>query len=77
MGIFTSAELDEQITAYKDALKAVASGQSVRMNTGGSDRMLTMADLPEIRNTLTWLANEKSALQGKSVTVIVSGRPAR
>lgn len=77
MGIFTAAELDEQITAYKEALKAVASGQSVRMNTGGSDRMLTMADLPEIRNTLTWLASEKSSLQGKSVPVIVSGRPAR
>lgn len=77
MGIFTAAELDEQIAAYKEALKAVASGQSVRMNTGGSDRMLTMADLPEIRNTLTWLANEKAALQGKSIPVSFSGRPAR
>lgn len=77
MGIFTSAELDEQITAFKAALLAVSKGKSFRMNTGGSDRTWTSEDLPEIRATLQWLANEKSALLGTAVPVTVIGRPAR
>jgi hypothetical protein len=77
MGIFTSAEIDTQIAAYKAALLACASGQSYRLSNGIVDRSFTQNDLPEIRNTLTFLAQEKAALQGKSIPCIVSGRPAR
>jgi hypothetical protein len=77
MGIFTSAELDTQISAYKAALLACASGQSYRLSNGIVDRSFTQNDLPEIRNTLNWLAQEKAALSGISVPYIVSGRPSR
>lgn len=77
MGIFTSTELDEQIAAYKAALLAVSKGKSLRTSSGGHERTWTSEDLPEIRNTLTWLAQEKATLQRKSIPCIVSGRPAR
>lgn len=58
MSIFTIAELDEQIAAYKAALKAVAVNQEYSI--GG--RRFSRADLPEIRNTLEWLDAERSRL---------------
>ena len=63
MAIFTSAELTAQMTAWKAALLACAGGQSYNM--GG--RMLTRADLPEIRTTLEWLdklMSEASVVSG-------------
>lgn len=61
MSIWTSAELDEQISTWKAALLAVASGQSF---THPSGRQLNKADLPEIRKTLTFLGAEKDRLSG-------------
>jgi len=75
--LFTSAELDAQIAAYKQALLDVASGQSVRLQSGGSDRLLTMADLPEIRNTLTYLQGEKAKIAGVSGPQFIPARPRR
>ena len=73
MSIFTLAEIEEQITAYKNALKACAAGQEVQVD---GERM-TRADLPEIRKTLSWLGDEKRALQGSRSAVTVIGRPSR
>jgi len=56
MSIFTFSELDEQIGAFKAALKAVAVNQEYSI--GG--RRFTKADLSEIRRTLEWLAAERS-----------------
>lgn len=75
--LFTSAELDTQIAAYKQALLDVAGGQSVRFQSGGSDRMLTMADLPEIRNTLAYLQSEKAKTGGVSGPQFLPARPRR
>lgn len=58
MAIFTIAELDEQIAAYKAALKAVAVNQEYSI--GG--RRFTRADLGEIRSTLEWLDAQRSML---------------
>lgn len=71
MSVFTLAEIEEQLTAYKAALIACAGGGSYRVNRGGVDKMWTSADLPEIRKTITWLNQEKQAL------LPMSQRPAR
>lgn len=77
MAIFTLAEIDEQMTVWKTALHTVSLGQSYRINTGTTDKTLTMADLPEIRNTLKWLDRERRGLSSKRGPVAVLGRPAR
>lgn len=77
MAIFTLPEIEEQMTAYKAALKTVSLGQSFRMNTGTVDKLWTAADLPEIRKTLSWLESEKQTLHAKRGSVSVIGRPAR
>lgn len=74
MTIWTASELDEQISAWKDALKTVAIGQDFYDSTG---RRLTYADLPEIRKTLKFLEGEKNRLNGDSGPVFVSGRVRR
>lgn len=77
MAIFTLAEIDEQTTYYKAALKAVSMGQSFRQNTGVSDRTWTGADLPEIRKTLAWLDGERAKVLSRRGPVSVTGRPQR
>jgi len=77
MAIFTLEEIDEQITAWKTALKTVSLGQSFRINTGTTDKTLAMADLPEIRSTLKFLENERRGLIGSKGPVFVQGRAAR
>lgn len=77
MAIFTLAEIDAQMAVWKEALQVTSGGQSVRITTGGIDRTLTMADLPEIRNTLKWLETERRSLIGKRGPVSVIARPAR
>ena len=75
MALFTSTEIDEELTLWKAAFSAVSQGQEFDM--GGEK--LTRAHLPEIRRTLKWLYQEKTALS-EGLTVgpqIVTGRPAR
>ena len=61
MAIFTSEELIEQISAWKGALLAVSASQSYTI----SNRTLTKADLPEIRNTLIFLEKRLTNLHRK------------
>lgn len=77
MAIFSLTEIDQQMTLWKTALSTVSLGQSYRMNTGTTDKTLTMADLPEIRNTLRFLENERRGLVKSKGPVAVQGRPAR
>lgn len=56
----TQARLD----AYKAAELAVLKGQSVRYG----ERMLTMADLSEIRKAIAQLTAQLTAEQGRSIT---------
>jgi hypothetical protein len=73
MAIFTSEELTEQISAWKAALLAVAASQSYTI----SNRTLTKADLPEIRNTLTFLEKQKDATAGRTGPHFAAGRVRR
>lgn len=56
MAIFTPAELDEQIAAWKAAYLAVSQGQEYMI----AGRRLTRVDVVEIKNQLTWLDRLKS-----------------
>jgi hypothetical protein len=75
MAIFSAAEIEEQITAYKAALLALASNQSYTI----LGRTFTRASLPEIRATLEWLNKEKTIMDaGVSAGMqTLPGRPAR
>jgi 3-deoxy-D-arabino-heptulosonate 7-phosphate (DAHP) synthase class II len=77
MAIFTLAEIETQIAAYKAALLAVANGKSFQMQAGGSARTWTSEDTPEIRRTLEWLDSERTRLTIGSGPQILVGRPAR
>ena len=58
MAIFTAAELDGQITAWKSAFTALSSGQEYTIG----DRKLRRVDLPEVRSTLEWLEGQRTTL---------------
>ena len=73
MSIFTLPQVEEQLTEYKAALKAVSAGQEYVIDFGNGRRALTRADLPEIRRTLDWLGKEKSRLNGRRAAVTVVG----
>ncbi len=66
MAIFTLTELDEQLGAYKAALLKLATAQSTSIDTGGFRRTVTRAELPEIRETIEWLNQERNQLDGKT-----------
>jgi hypothetical protein len=75
--LFTSAELDQQISAYKKALIGLATAQSYTLNLGSGSRMVTKADLPQIRQTLEWLQTERVKLTTGAGPQIVAGRVRR
>lgn len=60
--LFTEAELDAKIAAYKQALESLASSQSYTIDVGGTKTTVTKADLPQIRSTLEWLQAERVKL---------------
>jgi len=75
--LFTSAELDTQIAAFKQAMLDVAGGKRVRLNTGGTDREVTSEDLPELRKQLEWLQAERVRLSVGHGPQFLPGRPRR
>jgi hypothetical protein len=70
---FTETEIDEMISTYKDAIKAVASGQSYSMDTGQGRISVTRASLPALRRELDYWINEKRQL-GTSDIVSLEAR---
>lgn len=58
MAIFTLAEIEAQMAAYKEALMALSL--SKEYTAGG--KTLKREDLPEIRKTLAWLEEERQGL---------------
>lgn len=64
MAIFTLTEIEEQLTAYKQALLALSKAQSHELDTAGFRRKVTRADLPEIRRALEWLERQKELVAG-------------
>lgn len=75
--LFTPAELDEQISAYKQALIALASAQNYSITTGSSTRQLTRADLANVRQTLEWLQGQRVQIATGGGPQILTGRPRR
>ena len=63
--VFTDEELDELIVAGKKAYKAVLGGKNYSVNSGGSLRTLTRQDLPELREELYLLGQEKASRKGE------------
>jgi hypothetical protein len=57
--LFTTAELDSQIAAYKAALLALATAAEYTIDVGGQRTTVRKVDLPEIRNTLAWLQGQR------------------
>ena len=64
MAIFTLTEIDEQLAAYKQALLALASGQSHELDTASFRRKVTRADLPDITKTIEWLNQQREVVVG-------------
>jgi hypothetical protein len=56
MAIFTSAELDAQLTAWKAALTALSTSKEYSIGS----RRLRREDLSEVRSTLEWLEGERA-----------------
>lgn len=75
--LFTAAELDAQIAAYKGALTGLASAQSYTLEAGGIRQQLTRADLPEIRRTLEWLQGQRQAVEVGGGPQALAGRVRR
>lgn len=62
IGIFTGAELDTAIAAYKAAFLAVSTGGEYEISSGGSSQRLTRTNLQAIKDTLKELQAAKDAL---------------
>jgi len=74
MAIFTLSEVEEQISLYKQAIKALATAQEYR----NGDMSVRRADLPELRTHLEWLERERQKLiNNRTGPVALAGRPAR
>ena len=57
---FTTIEIDEFLTDLKAAYKAVITGKSYTINTGGTSRSLTRADAPWIRDEMFFWDKQKA-----------------
>lgn len=66
--LFTLQELNEQIAAYKQALKAIAAGTEIVID----GETLKNADPEQIRRTLKWLEGERNALLGYSPGMVLN-----
>jgi len=75
--LFTEAELDAQIAAYKAALTALATSAEYTMDFGGMRQTVRKADLPEIRKTLEWLQGQRVGNAVGSGPQIFPGRVCR
>lgn len=45
----------ELLDLYREALASISQKQSYQMNVGGGTRMLTLANLEEVRSQIEWL----------------------
>lgn len=71
--IFTVEEVDTQIEAYKAALLALSRSKQYTI----AGRTVTREDLPEIRETLSWLQTEKDKVTNNIGVGRTYARPVR
>jgi len=58
MAIYTLAELETEISTYKEALSALAGGRTTKVG----DKELTTHDIESVRSHLQWLDQQRDAL---------------
>jgi len=66
--LFTLDELNDQIAAYKAALKAIAAGEEITID----GETIRNADPEKIRRTLKWFEAERNALLGFSPGLVLN-----
>jgi len=59
----TLAEVQAQLVVWKAALTAAASGKAYTID----NRQLTRHNLPEIRDTITWLERKEASLTAEGL----------
>lgn len=70
-------EVNSQLTACKSALIDIMQGKSVRLNTGGTERIWTGEDIDKLQSYIVFLSKERAKFQRKNHSAVVIGRPAR
>ncbi len=65
--IYTKEELSAEITVWKQALTACATGKSYTID----GRTLTRQDLPAIREHLSWLSDLLASAEKRSSRILV------
>lgn len=68
MAIFTLAEVNAQIDAYKGAMLALATAREYTLN----GKVVRREDLSEIRKHLEWLSEEKAKLESTSGHIAIN-----
>ncbi len=66
MALYTSDEIASEISLWKEALQACATGKSYTID----GRQLTRYDLAEIRKHLEWLADIEASIAGQQTTIL-------
>lgn len=70
----TIAEIEADIETARAAISAVAkAGQSYTINSGGSVRQVTLADMASLRSWLADLQQELRDIQGIGAMVVGAG----
>lgn len=68
MAIYTLAEIETEITAYKAALTSLAAGKTTRIG----DKELTRHDITAVRDHLLWLDSQRASLTATGGTPAVA-----
>jgi hypothetical protein len=66
MPLYTREEVTAEISLWKEALRACATGKTYTID----GRQLTRYDLSEIRKHLEWLADVEASLSGQSTLLV-------
>jgi len=76
--LYTAAELDTLIAAYKQAEISLASGVAeYTLDMGGSRRTVRKRDLAEVRQALQYYQSQRVQLAAGSGPQVLVGRPVR
>jgi len=75
--LYTDAELNELITAYKKALLDLAQGKRVRFSSAGSDHEFEPQDIESVQKALDYFQSQKAKNAGLAGPQFLSVRPRR
>lgn len=69
MSAFTKTEVNQFISEYKTAIRAVLVGQTYSLDTGGERMSVTRASLPMLERGLQYWVNELERIDGDTDVV--------